>query len=70
MALGKSMPYLIFIIYPQVINFFPKPGKWFVYLNVFLCDINILWLASILLTTKKNINQNWEEFEKEKIGGT
>lgn len=70
MALGKSMPYLIFIIYPQVINFFPKPGQWFVYLKYFfalLLILTVLWLASILLTTKKNINQNWEEFEKEKI---
>ena len=70
MALGKSMPYIIFIVYPQVINFFPKPGQWFVYLKYFfalLLTFTVLWLASILFSTKKNINQNWEEFEKEKI---
>lgn len=70
MAFGKSMPYLIFIIYPQVINFFPKPGLWLINLKYFfalLLMLTILWLSSILFSTKKNINKNWEEFEKQKI---
>ena len=70
MALGKSMPYLIFIIYPQVINFFPKPGRWFVKLKYFfalLLTLTVLWLVSILFSTNKNTDENWEEFEKQKI---
>ena len=34
MGIGKSMPYIIFIVYPHIINF-PKPGKWFAYLKYF-----------------------------------
>ncbi len=37
MGMGKSMPYIIFIVYPHIINFFPKPGKWFAYLKYFFC---------------------------------
>ena len=70
MAIGKSMPYLIFIVYPQIINFFPKPGKWFVYLKyffAFLLMLTILWLVNILLSKENNLNENWEKFESTKI---
>ena len=70
MGLGKSLPYLIFIIYPKIIYFFPKPGKWFAYLKyffAFLLMLTVLWLIDILFTAKHNISDNWEEFETYKI---
>ena len=70
MGLGKSMPYLIFIIYPKIINFFPKPGNWFNYLKyffAFLLMLTVLWLTNILFAPKKNITDNWEEFQISKI---
>ena len=70
MAFGKSMPYLIFIIYPKIINFFPKPGKWFAYLKYFfalLLVLTVLWLINILFSTKHRIYDNWEEFKQYKI---
>ena len=70
MGIGKSMPYLIFIVYPHIINFFPKPGKWFAYLKyffAFLLMLTVLWLINILFTSKQNISDNWEEFETYKI---
>ena len=70
MGMGKSMPYLIFIVYPQIINFFPKPGKWFAYLKyffAFLLMLTVLWLINILFTSKQTTSENWEEFEVHKI---
>tara|TARA_Y200000002_G_scaffold365663_1_gene355835 strand:- start:700 stop:1470 length:771 start_codon:yes stop_codon:yes gene_type:complete len=70
MAIGKSMPYLIFIIYPQIINYFPKPGKWFFYLKyffAFLLILTILWLVNILWSKENSSNENWEKFNSSKI---
>ena len=70
MGIGKSTPYLIFIIYPNIINFFPKPGKWFAYLKyffAFLLTLTVLWLINILFSAEKSVNDNWEEFDKFKI---
>ena len=70
MGMGKSMPYLIFIIYPNIINFFPKPGKWFAYLKyffAFILTLTILWLINILFTPKQSISDNWEDFEPYKV---
>ncbi len=70
MGIGKSMPYLIFIVYPHIINFFPKPGKWFAYLKyffAFLLMLTVIWLINILFTSKQNFNENWEQFEVNKI---
>ena len=70
MGMGKSMPYLIFIVYPNIINFFPKPGKWFAYLKyffAFLLTLTVLWLINIIFTSKQTISNNWEEFEPYKI---
>ena len=70
MGMGKSMPYLIFIVYPHIINLFPKPGKWFSYLKYFfsfLLMLTVLWLINILFTSKQTISDNWEEFEIQKI---
>ncbi len=70
MGMGKSMPYIIFIVYPHIIKYFPKPGKWFAYLKyffAFLLMLTVLWLINILFTSKHTINDNWEEFETYKI---
>ena len=70
MGIGKSMPYIFFIVYPKIINFFPKPGKWFTYLKyvfAFLLMLTVLWLINILFTSKRTISDNWEEFDKYKI---
>ena len=70
MAIGKSLPYLIFIAYPQIIYFFPKPGRWFFYLKyffAFLLMITILWLINILLSKENYSNDSWEKFESTKI---
>ena len=74
MALGKSVPYIIFVLYPKIIFYFPKPGKWFNYLKYFfalLLVITILWLANIHAnikeTNSKNTNYKWEQFNFEKV---
>ena len=70
MGIGKSIPYLIFIVYPHIIDFFPKPGKWFAYLKyffAFLLMLTVLWLINILFTSKQTTSDNWEKFEINKI---
>ena len=50
-ALGISLPYLLFIIIPDITMFIPKPGAWMEKLeNVmnFLLVLTIFWLLSIL----------------------
>lgn len=50
-ALGFSLPYILLIIAPWVLNFLPKPGLWMVNFKKILAMVmiaTILWLLSIL----------------------
>ncbi len=50
-AIGVSLPYLLFIIVPDVSIFVPKPGAWMTRLEHwmnFLLVLTIVWLLSIL----------------------
>ena len=73
MALGKGLPYFIFIIYPNMINYLPKPGKWFFYLKyffAFLLFLTILWLINIHFVSKDYLvtsESSWETFDREKV---
>ena len=52
MGLGKSLPYLIFIVKPNILWYFPKPGVWTKYIKTFiglLLIISLVWLSSLLL---------------------
>ncbi len=54
-AFGFSLPYLCFIIFPKIITFFPKPGKWMENLRFFLGLLllfSFIWLVNLF-----NINQ-------------
>ena len=77
MAIGKAFPYLLFIWKPNIIEYFPKPGKWMIYMKYFfgiLFIVSIIWLVSLLknhyslktLENKLEID-SWIEFDKEKI---
>ena len=79
MGLGKAIPYLIFIIKPNILLHLPKPGIWMKYIKViigFMLLISLLWLGKLLINhyvdTDKKYQTNdspiqWEEFNKEKI---
>lgn len=70
MSIGKAFPYIVFIFYPGVINFLPKPGKWLKqvkYFFAFLLFITLLWAINLFLNMngsyiKDDIN-NWEKFD-------
>ena len=52
MGLGLSFPYLFLSIFPNLMKFFPKPGRWMIfvkYLMGFLLIITLIWITSILL---------------------
>ena len=36
MGLGMAVPYIFVSIFPQMIKFLPRPGKWMVYIRYFL----------------------------------
>ena len=68
MAIGKGFPYILFIFYPGVINFLPKPGKWLnkiKYFFAFLLFVTLLWAFNLLL----NISDINNKSEKKKLGG-
>ena len=44
MGMGMSLPYLLIAMFPKLVNFIPKPGKWMIYVKYFL--------GSIIVTTK------------------
>ena len=53
MGIGMSIPYLLVSIFPSVINFIPKPGKWMIYIRYFLgilLLLTLIWLFNILLS--------------------
>ena len=52
MGLGLSFPYLFLSIFPNLIQFFPKPGRWMIYVKYlmgFLLVITLIWITNILL---------------------
>ena len=51
MGIGMSIPYIFVAISPKIILFFPKPGKWTVYIKYFLSILlaaTIVWVLNIL----------------------
>ncbi len=74
MAIGKSSPYLVFVFYPKIATYLPKPGKWIKYIKyifALLLLLTLIWIISLLLVTKDNLkvdNKNrWETFSEDKI---
>ena len=80
MGFGKSLPYLVFIIKPNLLWYLPKPGVWIKYIKFIiggLLVISLLWLSSLLVKhypifkyNNHNANQssdNWERFERDKL---
>ena len=52
MGVGMASPYLLISIFPQILKFLPKPGKWMIYLRYFLGLLLLgtaFWICSILL---------------------
>jgi suppressor for copper-sensitivity B len=80
MGIGKSMPYVIFIIKPSILWHLPRPGAWTKYIKAFiglLLIFSLIWLSSLLIKHYSNFNgsnyllnnkgSNWEEFNKDKL---
>ncbi len=52
MGIGMSIPYLFIALFPSLVSFLPKPGKWMLYVKYFLgflLLITLIWVANILL---------------------
>ena len=65
MGAGKSLPYLIFIIKPNILWNFPKPGVWTKYIKTFiglLLIISLVWLSSLLLKHYSGANGKYKLF--------
>ena len=54
-SLGFSIPYFLFIVFPKIINLFPKPGSWMINFRYFLGFL--LYLSAIWMMTLLNINE-------------
>ena len=69
MGFGMSSPYLLVVLFPSLMRYLPKPGKWMQYVKYFLGLLlfaTFLWIFSILLNhftfsqnIKINQNSNW-----------
>ncbi len=52
MGCGMSLPYLVVVLFPKLVLFLPKPGKWTIYTKYFLSILligTIIWIINILL---------------------
>ena len=80
MGIGKSMPYVIFIIKPSILWYLPRPGVWTKYIKAFiglLLIFSLVWLSSLLIKHYTNFKGSdyllnnkggyWEEFNKDKL---
>jgi suppressor for copper-sensitivity B len=53
LGIGMSLPYFIFIFFPSLVNFLPKPGKWMNYLRYILglgLLLTALWLSYVCIS--------------------
>ena len=52
MGIGMSIPYLVVALFPALVSFLPKPGKWMQYVKYFLgilLLLTLIWIANIVL---------------------
>ena len=52
MGIGMSIPYLVVALFPALVFFLPKPGKWMQYVKYFLgilLLLTLIWIANIIL---------------------
>ena len=52
MGIGMSIPYLVVALFPALVSFLPKPGKWMQYVKCFLgilLLLTLIWIANIIL---------------------
>ncbi len=53
LGIGMSFPYLLFILFPSLVRFLPKPGKWMLYLRYFLgigLFLTAVWLSYVCIS--------------------
>jgi suppressor for copper-sensitivity B len=53
LGIGMSFPYLFLIIFPSLVMYLPKPGRWMVYLRYFLglgLILTAVWLSYICIS--------------------
>ncbi len=52
MGFGMSLPYLVVVLFPRLVLFLPKTGKWTIYTKYFLSVLligTIIWVINIIL---------------------
>ncbi len=52
LGIGMSFPYILFIAFPSLVRFLPKPGTWMVYLKCFLgfgVMLTAVWLGYVCI---------------------
>ena len=54
-SVGFAMPYICFLIFPNIIKIFPKPGNWMSNFRIFLGLLLLLTLAWLLSLLKINL---------------
>lgn len=55
LSVGFSFPYILLLIFPKILRFFPKPGRWIIYLRPvlgLLLLISSLWLLQLINVNK------------------
>ena len=79
MGLGKALPYLIFILKPELLLNIPKPGIWMKYIKFFIgimLVISLVWIGKLFVNhyldfsryeNSTNSKLDWEEFNKKKL---
>lgn len=73
LGIGLALPYLVFALFPQLMKFLPKPGKWMLTLKKILgvaLLLTALWLASILMATSGatvKTEAAWNTFDESRI---
>ncbi len=53
MGIGMASPYLLVALFPKIVNFLPKPGRWMIYVKYFLGLLlfaTVVWLSNVLLS--------------------
>ncbi len=66
MGLGFSAPLILLMIFPSLITFIPKPGKWMVTFKkimAFLLLLTSFWLISVLIELQNTNNQTSKVYE-------
>ncbi|HPI62528.1 MAG TPA: protein-disulfide reductase DsbD family protein [Alphaproteobacteria bacterium] len=59
MAIGLASPYIVIALFPAIIRFLPKPGRWMIYLKIVMGVLLLLTSGWLIWVLSQLLDSSW-----------